>query len=75
MSCEQVRTALSALVDGEEPGVPRAELRSHVTSCPVCAAFAERTDALRRVTLLAPAPEVPDRTDAIMNALDGPVDR
>jgi predicted anti-sigma-YlaC factor YlaD len=75
MSCDQVRTALSALVDGEEPGLSRADLRTHVASCAACAAFAERTDALRRMTLLAPAPEVPDHTEAIVHALDLPVDR
>jgi predicted anti-sigma-YlaC factor YlaD len=75
MSCDQVRTALSALADGEDPGVSRGEVQSHLAVCPSCSAFAERTDALRRATLLAPAPDVADRTDSIMHALDGPVDR
>src|SRR5262245_1323338 len=72
MSCDQVRTALSALVDGEDAGIPEEAVRTHVATCADCAAFAEQANRMRRAALLAPAPAVPDRTDAIVSALSPP---
>jgi predicted anti-sigma-YlaC factor YlaD len=72
MSCDQVRTALSALVDGEAAEIPEHELSAHLARCADCAAFADRAAGLRRATLLAPAPTVPDRTHAIVAALEPP---
>jgi predicted anti-sigma-YlaC factor YlaD len=72
MSCDQVRTALSALLDGEDVDIPEHALRSHLAACTECAAFAERPAALRRMMLLAAALAVAERTDSIMATLMTP---
>ena len=36
MTCEEVRVALSAWLDGEDPGTAVAGLHSHTASCPAC---------------------------------------
>ena len=72
MSCDQVRTALSALVDGEDAGLPEHEIRAHLAACAACASFADQATDLRRAAVLAAAPAVPDRTGSILAALEPP---
>lgn len=36
MTCDEVRVALSAWLDGEDPGVPVSSLGAHTNSCPAC---------------------------------------
>ncbi|MGH8984442.1 MAG: zf-HC2 domain-containing protein [Acidimicrobiia bacterium] len=69
MTCDQIREAISARLDGEDPGVPLAELDAHLASCGPCRAFAEGVGALHRSLRLAPAPDVPDLTPQVVAAI------
>ncbi|MEU1308410.1 zf-HC2 domain-containing protein [Streptomyces cinnamoneus] len=49
MHCSEVRTAISARVDGEElpPGVSEAVLDAHLQVCAGCRAWGERARSLK----------------------------
>ncbi|MFC5662214.1 zf-HC2 domain-containing protein [Kitasatospora misakiensis] len=47
MRCEQLRTALSARLDGEPAGVPDRRLDKHVARCATCRDWLERAERLR----------------------------
>ena len=67
MECSQCREALSALVDGEDLGVPAVAVRGHVTSCPGCRAW-EQDLWLNAASLrVAGADVVPDLSGAILH--------
>lgn len=55
---EQWRTALSALLDGEEPSVDVTELMVHLSQCPACSSWldhaAEVNSGLRTLPLVQP---------------------
>lgn len=52
MDCESIRTAISAGLDGEAPGVPGGVVDEHLAGCAACRAWQERAHALtRRVRL------------------------
>ncbi|MFF5987713.1 zf-HC2 domain-containing protein [Prauserella flavalba] len=63
MDCATAREAISATLDGEDPGVEPAELDEHAGRCPDCAAWRERAAEVTRLARLAPAVEVPDVTE------------
>lgn len=44
ISCDDAIVALSALADGEDPGVPRADLDAHVADCGPCRRFEAQLD-------------------------------
>jgi predicted anti-sigma-YlaC factor YlaD len=44
MRCQEIREACSALVDGEDPGVPRHEIDAHLRGCQACRAFLDRSE-------------------------------
>ena len=56
--CDRWREAISADLDGEDPGIDRRVLDAHVARCPDCQAFAAAAEEDRRH--IAPAPDVPD---------------
>ena len=60
MTCERVREAISALVDGEDPGVDVRLVEAHVRSCPGCRAFRTSIEQLPRVGVVGVAPQMPD---------------
>jgi predicted anti-sigma-YlaC factor YlaD len=69
MRCESIRTAVSAELDGEDPGIPRAVVDAHLFTCPGCREFeadARRVHGRFRVAAAAP---VPDLTAAVMRAV------
>ena len=66
MTCDQIRDAISARLDGEDPGVPPADVDAHLASCAPCRAFADGAGALHRSVRLAPAPDVPDLTPQVL---------
>lgn len=66
MSCTQIRDALSARLDGEDPGVDEAALYSHLAGCGECRAFAHEAEELHRVVRLEPAPAIPDLAPAVL---------
>ncbi|MDQ1645834.1 MAG: hypothetical protein QOJ50_2018 [Cryptosporangiaceae bacterium] len=68
MTCAQMRIAISALLDGEEPGIPRQRVRGHLVSCPGCRDW--QSGAQRVSTeVLAQVPEPPDLTERVLAAL------
>lgn len=64
-----MREALSALIDGEEPGMDRSVLDSHVARCADCRRFAAKSEALDRRLRVRRAEPVPDATEAILAAI------
>ena len=51
MRCTRFREAVSARIDGEDPGVPTGEVDAHLAECPDCRAWADAaaSPALRSV--------------------------
>ncbi|MGW2544408.1 zf-HC2 domain-containing protein [Kitasatospora sp. NPDC001574] len=47
MRCAQLRTALSARLDGEPAGVPDRRLDKHVARCAACRDWLEQAERLR----------------------------
>lgn len=72
MDCEHVREAVSARLDGEDPGVDDARLDQHVAGCTGCTAWAEEVGALHRLVRVQPAETVPDLSEAIMARVPDP---
>jgi len=56
ISCEDAVVALSALADGEDPGVPQAVVDAHVDECAACRRFQSQLDQV--VVPFSPAPPV-----------------
>jgi predicted anti-sigma-YlaC factor YlaD len=75
MTCDQIREAVSARLDGEDPRVPSPEVDAHLAACAGCRAFAEGAGALHRSVRLAPAPAVPDLTPGVLAAIGDDPDR
>jgi predicted anti-sigma-YlaC factor YlaD len=74
MDCTRIRDAISARLDSEEPGVELSLIHAHLDTCAGCRGFAASAERLHRTSRLAPAPEVPDLTPAILAAIgDEPV--
>ena len=68
MICDQFREAVSARLDGEDPGLPTAMLDAHLATCPACATWATTAADVTRSSRVAPAETVPDRTREILTA-------
>lgn len=69
MTCMQIHQAISARLDGEDPGLDEATVYAHLAGCSDCRAFAHRAEALHRTVRLAPAPPIPDLTPDILTAI------
>lgn len=71
MQCAEIRVALSALADREDPGTDRADVDAHLAGCAECrtwrAAAAEATTAVS--ARLPATAEVPDLTEQVLAAL------
>lgn len=63
MDCTTAREAISATLDGEEPGVPAAQLDEHVTGCRSCSLWRDAAADVTRMARLAPVGELPDVTE------------
>jgi anti-sigma factor RsiW len=59
---------MSATLDGEASAQERQHLMHHLASCTECRTVANDLTALHRAIRVAPAPEVPDLTPAILAA-------
>ncbi|HLN05486.1 MAG TPA: zf-HC2 domain-containing protein [Acidimicrobiales bacterium] len=69
IGCHVAREAISALVDGEEPLVPRSVTSGHLARCQACREFQAGVATLRRqmsVRALAPSP---DRASEVLTLL------
>jgi predicted anti-sigma-YlaC factor YlaD len=69
MTCMQIHQAISARLDGEDPGADDAAVYAHLADCADCRAFAQRAESLHRTVRLAPAPTIPDLTPGILAAI------
>jgi predicted anti-sigma-YlaC factor YlaD len=63
MTCSQVRLALSARLDGEDPGMDPARLADHLDGCAGCRAWLA---AAERLPAAVPVPAAPDLTVAVL---------
>jgi predicted anti-sigma-YlaC factor YlaD len=67
--CERWLVPLSALVDGEDPGVPLAALRDHLRLCNACAAWVDAAGQLSGAVRAASGAVAPDLTADVLLAL------
>ena len=58
--CDRWTEAISALADGEDPGIDVRLVEAHVARCSACRAFRVGVEAMRRNTLVSEAPVMPD---------------
>jgi protein SCO1/2 len=71
-----MREALSARIDGEDPGMDPNVLDNHVARCADCHRFLERSEALARRIRVRRAEPVPDTAAGILAAIpSGPAPR
>lgn len=68
MRCQPCREALSARLDGEDPGVADALVDRHLAGCAACRAYGESSRSVRRAFAVRPADPVPDLTGPILAA-------
>jgi predicted anti-sigma-YlaC factor YlaD len=71
MTCMQIHQAISARLDGEDPGLDESTVYAHLAGCADCRGFSHRAESLHRTVRLAPAPEIPDLTPGILTAIGG----
>ncbi len=69
MECARYRLAISARLDGEEPGLPPALLDGHLSGCAACSRWQEQVFRLGREVQVRPAENVPDLTPQILAAI------
>ncbi len=69
--CADVRAACSAHLDGEESPIAAAAVDLHLAACADCRAWIESAGELHGRVRLAPAPVVPDVSDAVLAAVGG----
>jgi predicted anti-sigma-YlaC factor YlaD len=69
MDCTLARTALSAQLDGEDPGLPAGALDAHLAACGACWSWHAQASALHSRVRVAPAPAVPDLSGAVLAAI------
>src|SRR5688500_4049762 len=67
MTCTQARLAISAVMDGEEPEIPRDQLRSHLGGCAACQAWQASAEGVTAVTRLG-FDETPDLVERVLAA-------
>ena len=71
--CERWRDAVSARLDGEEPGIDPALIDAHIARCPGCRAFAAEAtsaDGLHRLRAVSPPPDLSQRIRSAVAASD-----
>jgi predicted anti-sigma-YlaC factor YlaD len=69
MDCDQCRAAISAAMDGEDPGAPEEAVRAHVVTCAGCRQFTTGVQELHRSVRVTPAEPVPDLTRPILQTI------
>lgn len=69
VDCDDIREAISARLDGEDPALELETIATHLALCPACRRW--ETDAIRlsRLTRAALAEAVADRSAAILAAI------
>jgi len=69
VDCQQWRDAISAQMDGEDPGIAEAGLERHLAVCPACLAWQIAAIRVTRAARVRPAEPVPDLAERIMQAV------
>lgn len=69
MKCNQIRVAISALIDGEDPGVPADQTRAHLVGCAACRSWRQRAEEISRAVRVQAAADVPDLTERVLAAV------
>jgi predicted anti-sigma-YlaC factor YlaD len=75
MSCTRIRHAISARLDGEDPGLDPAIVDDHLATCAGCRSFAADAERLHRSLRLSPAPEIPDLAPQVLVAIGAEPER
>lgn len=71
LSCEQIQAALSASLDGEEPGLPADIMEAHLAGCSDCQAFyAQAAQVNRQLHFQQSTPAAPDLAAEILAGID-----
>ena len=60
VACERFVEAISAVIDGEDPGIDVRLIDAHVTRCPSCRAFQESMQGVRRRMVVREVTATPD---------------
>ena len=68
MTCNQTRVAISALIDGEEPGTSADDVRTHVAGCRACQDWQHSAEEVTRTMRVQPV-AVPDLTAQVLAAV------
>ena len=68
MRCDSIREALSALLDGEDPGLDRASVDEHLRACPGCRYWGDDAARINHLAALGPAEDgaPPGLVDTVM---------
>jgi len=68
MRCESCREALSARLDGEDPGATVGDLDAHLATCAACRRYCLDVTDVHRTVRVRSAEPVPDLTRRILDA-------
>jgi predicted anti-sigma-YlaC factor YlaD len=68
MDCDRYREAISARLDGQDTGIRKDALETHLAACSECRAFEIEAADAQRALRVAPADAVPDLSARIMSA-------
>jgi len=68
MTCDSICEAMSALVDGEPPGLADTVISEHLDACAACRAWATATEDLVHTTRISATQPVPNLTADILMA-------
>lgn len=66
-SCDTIREAMSARLDGEDPGLPDSSVDAHLLGCSSCRAWEDAAQEQRSALRLQLAPLIPDQTEVILS--------
>jgi predicted anti-sigma-YlaC factor YlaD len=69
MECDRAREAISARIDGEDPGVPDGALDAHLAGCAACRGWQQRAHVTTRRARLGGTFLDHDLTDRVLTAL------
>ncbi|MCZ7527663.1 MAG: zf-HC2 domain-containing protein [Acidimicrobiia bacterium] len=67
--CDACREAVSARLDGEDPGLPEDQVDAHLAVCGACRTYAAEAAVQHRLLRLSPAVPVPDLTASVLSAI------
>jgi predicted anti-sigma-YlaC factor YlaD len=72
MECDMAREAISARIDGEDPGLPQDAVEAHLADCAACRGWQQRAHAVtRRVRIGGPFLDH-DLTPEVLAAVPSP---